>query len=655
MCGLAGFISRTSPADDQAMAAVAVRMTGAIAHRGPDDEGVWTDAAAGIALGHRRLSIIDLSAEGHQPMHSAGGAFVLVFNGEIYNFQEIRSDLERHGHRFRGHSDTEVMLAAFEQWGVRRSVERFNGMFSFAVWDRRSRSLHLCRDRLGKKPLYYGWAGKTLLFASELKALHAHPAFQARIHRNVIPLYLRHGYIPAPYSIYEGIYKLPAAGLLTIREGDAGSNAPPDVYWSVIDAARRSLAASISSESAAFEELESLLLNAVRIRMLADVPLGAFLSGGIDSSLVVAMMQSVSPIPVRTFSIGFNEASWNEAHHAEAVARHLGCEHTELYVTPDDALHVIPGLQDISDEPFADVSMIPTLLLSKLTRASVTVALSGDGGDELFGGYTAYDSCARYFERNRRWPPALRRITADCVVRMPAHLLNAALGTMKVRNAGGRLHRTASVLAQTSPGVAYRAMLSHWEFPEAVAIGASEPGTAYADDTYAEVAGGEVPLMMLLDAAVYLPDDILVKVDRASMAVSLESRCPLLDYRLFELAWKLPLSLKRRNGTGKWILKQLAYRRVPQELLDRPKTGFDIPTAEWLRGPLRQWGEDLLDPARLRRQGYLHPSPVRKAWAAHQSGEADNSQRLWNVLMFQEWLETYSRRTRSLERRELAS
>jgi asparagine synthase (glutamine-hydrolysing) len=579
----------------------------------------------------------------------------MVFNGEIYNFQDIRSDLGQYGHRFRGHSDTEVMLAAFEQWGVRASVDRFNGMFSFAVWDRRNRLLHLCRDRLGKKPLYYGWAGKTLLFASELKALHAHPEFHPAINRNVIPVYLRHGYIPAPYSIYEGIFKLPAAGLLTISGTDAGSNAPPVLYWSAVEAARQSLADPVADEEAAIRQLESLMLDAVGIRMLADVPLGAFLSGGIDSSLVVALMQSVSAIPVRTFSIGFHEASHNEAHHARQVASYLGCAHTELYVTADDALRVIPELPQIFDEPFADGSMIPTLLLSQLTRKSVTVALSGDGGDELFGGYTAYDSCARYFRRSRRWPPVLRRITAGCVSRMPASVLDAAFGTVNVPNAGTRLHRMASVLAQTSPGVAYRAMLSQWEFPEALAICDSELPTPFSDGAYAEVAGGEIPLMMLLDAAVYLPDDILVKVDRTSMAVSLESRCPLLDYRVFEFAWKLPLHLKRRNGTGKWILKQLAYRRVPRELLDRPKSGFAIPIAEWLRGPLREWGSDLLDPARLRQQGYLQPAPVTAAWGAHQSGQADNSERLWNVLMFEAWLETYTRGTRSSERRQLAS
>lgn len=641
MCGLAGFLDTAKRMNADALAATTGRMTDAILHRGPDDAGVWVDAASGIALGHRRLSIIDLSAEGHQPMHSASGAFAMVFNGEIYNFQEIRSGLEQNGHRFRGHSDTEVMLAAFEQWGVRRSVERFNGMFAFAVWDKRERRLFLCRDRLGKKPLYYGWAGKTLLFASELKSFHKHPEFEAMIDRNIVPVYLRHGYIPAPYSIYKGVYKLPAAGLLTIRDSDVGTNAEPELYWSVLDAAQRSIGRPVADEREAFAQLEELLLDAVRIRMVADVPLGAFLSGGIDSSLVVALMQSISSRPVRTFSIGFNEAKFDEAPHAKAVAQHLGCDHTELYVTPDEARNVIPKLPHMFDEPFADSSMIPTFLVSEMTRRSVTVALSGDGGDELFGGYSTYDSCSQYFQRNRRWPGAVRKAAAMCASAVPADLLDAALRPAGVRHAGPRVHRAASVLAETNPGLAYRAMLSQWEFPEMVARGGAEVVTPFSDSRYSDVAGDEVATMMLLDAAVYLPDDILVKVDRASMAVSLESRSPLLDYRLFELAWRIPMSVKRRDGSGKWILKELAYKLVSRELLTRPKSGFAIPIVDWLRGPLRAWGEELLNPARLREEGYLDPEQVQGAWRAHQGGHIDYSNRLWTVLMFEAWLEQY--------------
>ena len=574
-------------------------------------------------------------------MHSESGAFVIVFNGEIYNFQDIRADLEPHGHRFRGHSDTEIMLAAFEQWGVRRAVERFNGMFSFAVWDRRDRTLYLSRDRLGKKPLYYGWAGRVLLFASELKALHAYPAFEGEIDRDALALYMRHGYIPAPYSIYKGIRKLPAGGILSIGPATDHANAEPEQYWSALDAARRSLAQDlIISEDDALRELESLLRDAVGIRMISDVPLGAFLSGGIDSSVVVGLMQSISSSRVKTFSIGFHEATHDEAQHARAVAAHLGTDHTELYVTPAQARDVIPLLPAMYDEPFADSSQIPTYLVSQLARRSVTVALSGDGGDELFGGYSTYDSCARYFARNRRWPASLRRVAAACMTGMPDNLLRALFGPAGVAGGEVRLQRSASILAHESTGPAYRAMVSAWEFPERVAYGASELATPFMDPRYAGAVDGEIPAMMLLDAATYLPDDILVKVDRASMAVSLEARCPLLDYRLFEFAWRLSMGLKRRENSGKWILKQLAYKLVPRELLDRPKAGFAVPIQNWIRGPLREWAADLLDPRMLRNEGWLNPGPVRAAWESHLGGRIDMSHRLWIVLMFQAWLRT---------------
>jgi asparagine synthase (glutamine-hydrolysing) len=639
MCGIAGFLDRASEMNAEALQAVNRCMTDAIAHRGPDDEGIWVDSAAGIALGHRRLSILDLSPEGHQPMHSASGAFVIVFNGEIYNFREIREELESHGHRFRGHSDTEIMLAAFEEWGVRRAVDKFNGMFSFAVWDRRERTLYLLRDRLGKKPLYYGWAGKVLLFASELKALHAHPAFEGEINRDALALYVRYGYIPAPYSIYHGIYKLPAGGILAIRAGDAGSNAEPEQYWSALDAARRSLAnPALSGEEEALSELEALLRDAVGIRMVSDVPLGAFLSGGIDSSVVVGLMQSLSSNPVKTFSIGFHEERHDEARHARAVAEYLGTDHTELYVTPSEAQDVIPRLPEMFDEPFADASQIPTFLVSQLARRSVTVALSGDGGDELFAGYRTYQDGATYFARNRRWPAPLRRMAAACMTGLPDPVLRAVLGRAGVAGGDVRLQRMASILGQDATGHAYRAMVSVWEFPEQVARSASEPATPFTDPRYTDAVRTEIPAMMLLDAATYLPDDILVKVDRASMAVSLEARCPLLDYRLFELAWRLPMALKRRNGSGKWILKEMAYRLVPRKLLDRPKAGFGVPIQDWIRGPLREWADDLLNPEVLKREGWLNPEPVRSAWDIHLNGGMDMSMRLWIVLMFQAWL-----------------
>jgi asparagine synthase (glutamine-hydrolysing) len=636
MCGVAGFLDRSVRGSNRAHHEITRAMTDTIRHRGPDDEGVWTDPEAGIALGHRRLSILDLSPEGHQPMHSANGTFVMVFNGEIYNFTDLRRELEALGHRFRGHSDTEIMLAAFEQWGVRRSVERFNGMFAFAVWDRRERILWLSRDRLGKKPLYYGWTGKTLLFGSELKAFHAHPDFDARIDRNVLALYLRHGYIPAPFAIYEGVRKLPAGGILAIRPWDSGSNSDPEVYWSVLEAARKGLADPLRvGRDEALSLIEPLLTDAVKIRMIADVPLGAFLSGGIDSSVVVALMQRLSNKPVRTFSIGFHERSHDEAVHAKAVASWLGTDHTEFYVEPQEALQVIDQLPEMFDEPFADSSQIPTFLVASLARRHVTVALSGDGGDELFGGYSTYDHCLGYFDRNRRWPTPLRQAFSGAVAAMPDSLWRAVPGTAAF---GIRMQHMASILGHNETGSAYRAMLSHWEFPARIVSGAHEPSTLFLDPRYAEVAGDEMQSMMLIDAAVYLPDDILVKVDRTSMAVSLEARGPLLDYRLFELAWRIPLDLKRREGTGKWILRQLAYNLVPRELLDRPKTGFAIPMAEWLRGPLGEWAGDLLNPDTLRREGWLRPGPIGAAWEAHRSGQTDQASRLWAVLMFQSWL-----------------
>lgn len=637
MCGIAGFIDRTSRVNAETLQAISGCMTDAILHRGPDDHGVWVDAEPGVALGHRRLSILDLSPEGHQPMHSASGAFVIVFNGEIYNFRDIRAELDSHGHRFRGHSDTEIMLAAFEQWGVRRAVEKFNGMFSFAVWDRRDRTLYLCRDRLGKKPLYYGWAGKVLLFGSELKALLAHPAFEGEINRDALALYIRHGYIPAPYSIYTGIFKLPAGGILTIGPSDVGKNSKPEQYWSTLDAARRSLAQPLADEQQAMGELESLLRDAVGIRMISDVPLGAFLSGGIDSSIVVALMQSISSSPVKTFSIGFHEARHDEAQHARAVASYLGADHTEMYVTPAQARDVIPRLPAMYDEPFADASQIPTFLVSELARRSVTVALSGDGGDELFGGYRTYDAGAKYFARNRRWPSSVRRAAAACMMNLPDPLMRAMFGS-GATSQEIRLNRMATIMGHEATGPVYRAIVSSWEFPEQLALGASDLPTPFTDPRYIDAVDGDIHAMMLIDSATYLPDDILVKVDRASMAVSLEARCPLLDYRLFELAWRLPMALKRRNGSGKWILKQMAYRLVPRELLDRPKAGFGVPIRTWLQGPLREWAEDLLNADLLRREGWLNAEPVQAAWKAHLSDRIDMNERLWIVLMFQAWL-----------------
>jgi asparagine synthase (glutamine-hydrolysing) len=610
-----------------------VAMTDSIRHRGPDDSGVWVDSESGIGLGHRRLSILDLSAEGHQPMWSAGRSLVMVFNGEVYNFQELRKELEAAGYRFRGHSDTEIMLAAFEEWGVDASVRRFNGMFAFALWDRRKRTLYLCRDRMGKKPLYYGWAGDSLIFGSELKALRSFPGFAAEVDRNALALYMRLGYIPAPYTIWKGIHKLPAATYVAIGAKEPESSPKPVPYWSAAEAAEKGLQNQIGSFEEAIDGLDSLLRDAVALRMISDVPLGAFLSGGIDSSVVVALMQAQSTRPVKTFCIGFQEQTHNEAEHARAVAKHLGTSHTELILTPQEALAVVPQIPAMFDEPFADSSQIPTYLVSRLARQDVTVSLSGDGGDEMFAGYTAYRSSEQFYRKYGWAPQPLRSAAAVVMRQVPQDLWNRILPASEVATAGARIHKLASTFRQPDEATVYRNMMSYWEEPCRVVTGAEEPPTPFTNGV---VSGMPTftEKMMLLDSLVYLPDDILVKVDRASMAVSLEARGPLLDYRVFEYAWRIPLNLKQRENQGKWILRQLLYRYVPQQLVDRPKTGFAIPVASWLRGPLREWAGDLLDTTRLRRRGLLDANAVGRTWQEHLNG-FDWSQRLWSVLMLE--------------------
>jgi len=644
MCGIAGFLDRSGQCGPERLRELVTGMTDAIAYRGPDDSGAWEDPEAGVALGHRRLSIIDLSAEGHQPMFSADGNLVVVFNGEIYNFLELREELEAGGHRFRGHSDTEVMLAAFAQWGPDAAVRRFNGMFAFALWDRRERRLFLCRDRLGKKPLYYGWAGggaagspgMTLLFGSELKALRAHPAFAAGIDRNAVALYLRHGYIPAPWTIYKGIYKLPPATHLTIGPGDSGGNPAPVSYWSAREAAERGIVNRITDYEEAIAGLDALLRSAVGMRMMADVPLGAFLSGGIDSSLVVSMMRTLSSRPVRTFCIGFEEETHNEAIHARAVARHLGTDHTDMVLTARQALDVVPRLPQMFDEPFADSSQIPTFLVSQMARRHVTVSLSGDGGDELFAGYSAYTSSAGFFRKYGWMPGPLRIAAAGLLQGVPESAWNRVLPGNADATGGARVHRLGAALRQPDEATIYRSLMSYWEEAEGIVPGSTELPTAF---TTGEAAGlrDMTEKMMLLDSLVYLPDDILVKVDRASMAVSLEARGPLLDYRLFEFAWRVPQAFKMRNGKGKWILRELLNRYVPRELTDRPKSGFAMPVGQWLRGPLKPWAEDLLSGSQLRQEGLLDTAAVHRTWKEHLQGY-NRSERMWAVLMLESWL-----------------
>jgi asparagine synthase (glutamine-hydrolysing) len=649
MCGFAGLIDLERRTTEQAMRVVIARMASTLRHRGPDDAGIWVDAAAGVALGHRRLSILDLSSAGHQPMVSASGRHVLVFNGEIYNFQQLRCELDRATRGalyFHGHSDTEVMLAALEHWGVQRAISRMNGMFAFALWDRRERVLYLGRDRLGEKPVYYGWTGKTFLFGSELKALRCYPDFSAEINRQALALYLRHNCIPAPHTIYEGIYKLPPATILAVS-GDAAATAVPAPYWSLKDVVQRGVADPFSgSEQDAIEELEALLRDAVKIRMLTNVPLGAFLSGGVDSSAVVALMQAQSEQPVKTFTIGSCEPDYDEAADARAVARHLGTQHTELYVTPAEAMALIPRLPEIYDEPFADSSQIVTFLVAELARHYVTVGLSGDGGDEVFGGYNRHVWNGRIWN-SIKWAPLNARRAAARAIRQVSpykwqklfQSLSAVLPrSLMQRQFGYKFHKLAGVLPASSPQAMYLTLASHWLEPQSVVLGGKEPETLLTRTDAWPQLPDLAQEMMFLDAATYLPDDILTKVDRATMAVSLEARVPLLDHRVVEFAWRLPNHLKLHDGRGKVILRRMLNRYVPSELIDRPKSGFGIPLDTWLRGPLRDWVESLLDESRLRSEGFFNPRPIREYWTQHLAGNCDWQYPLWDVLMFQAWL-----------------
>jgi asparagine synthase (glutamine-hydrolysing) len=646
MCGIVGFWSPDGLRVDDAQASLRA-MAAQIRHRGPDDEGTWLDGEAGIALGFQRLAIIDLTSTGHQPMISASGRYVVVYNGEIYNFQELRRELESHGARFRGRSDTEVLLAGVETWGLHGTLERCNGMFAFALWDRAERILHFARDRAGEKPLYYGWLGRTLVFGSELKGLRAHPDFRAPLSRDAVAVFLRRGYVPSPYCIYEGIRKLPPGTSLSLRldPGRPVSLDEPVAYWSARDVAERGLADPYrGTPEDAVDALDALLSDAVRLRMVSDVPLGAFLSGGTDSSTIVALMQAHNASPVRTFTIGFQDETSNEAPYAAAVAQHLGTMHTELYLTPAAALAVIPRLPDIYDEPFADTSQIPTYLVSQMARRHVTVSLSGDAGDELFGGYRRHRLGPAIWHGIGWLPVTWRRRVARALA--PSSDSSAAVGLMNrltrgltgKRNLVERLRQTADMLPAESPAALYHYMMSFWKNPVDVVPGARElPLPATNDGQGPDLRGAASSIMMFLDTIAYLPDDILVKLDRASMSVSLEARVPLLDHRVIEFAWRLPVSLKLRHGEGKWILRRVLDKYVPKHLVNRPKRGFHMPVADWLRGPLREWADALLDESKLRQDGMLDPQPVLRKWREHLTGVSRWDYHLWTVLMLQAW------------------
>lgn len=630
MCGIAGIFARDGlPAD--LLIGQARAMANSLHYRGPDGEGVW--AEHGVALAHRRLAIVDLSPAGNQPMSSADGRFIVCYNGEIYNSAELRAELIALGARFKGHSDTEVLSEGLAHWGLASTVERLNGMFAFAAWDRSNCRLALARDRLGIKPLYWLSTGRLVLFASELKALRRHSGWTPEVNRDAVAAFLRHNYIPAPHTIYRNVRKL-EPGHILVAEMDG--TIVDDCYWSARDmAARTTRNRPALSPSEAVDQLEALLTDGVRRQMVADVPLGAFLSGGIDSSVVTALMQAAGQGPVRTFSIGFHEAGYDEAPYAAAIAHHLGTTHTQLYAEPAHALDLVPLLPEHWDEPFADSSQLPTLLLAKLTRDHVTVALSGDGGDELFAGYNRYNMYSR-LSRLGLLPRVIRRSAAKAITAVSPQTWDR-LGGGRI---GDKLHKLASVLDLDGMAL-YRRLVSHWTAPNQMVPGGIEPQGLLADETLVADIVDPIERMQLLDLLTYLPDDILTKVDRATMAASLEARVPLLDHRVVEFAWSLPLDLKLRGGTSKWVLRQVLARHVPLKLVDRPKTGFGVPIGRWLKGPLRDWAESLLDERRLAQGGLVDPAPVRRLWAEHLSGQRNWQYLLWDVLMLEAWRERW--------------
>ena len=660
MCGFVGFLGGgTWKKGVEVTQSVLANMADAIFHRGPDGHGFWYDSDSLIAFGHRRLAILDLSDAGRQPMISRSGRYVLAFNGEIYNHLELRNELDllvyekerlnssNSNPKWKGHSDTETLLAGFDLWGIDDTVTRASGMFAIAVWDRQERTLTLGRDRLGEKPIYYGWQGlgeeRAFLFASELKAFKKHPSFSADIDRGALCEYMRYGCVPAPYSIYTGISKLPPGCLATLSLSSA------DIlirsYWSGVEVSTQGVKKPIvGSTQEVIESLDGLLKDAVSKQMISDVPLGAFLSGGIDSSTIVALMQAQSAQPVKTFSIGFSEDVYNEAEYAKAIANYLGTDHTELYISPQDAMAIIPSLPSIYDEPFSDSSQIPTCLVSQLARKHVTVSLSGDGGDELFCGYNRYQFAAGLWQKMSRIPLSMRKFLGGALTKLsPADWSRLALALGDIEryypNIGDKIHKVAAVMASNSLDDLYLGIVSHWKSPESLVIGGYEPVNMLSGIDESVFMLDDVQRMMLFDMLSYLPNDVLTKVDRAAMSVSLETRVPFLDHRVVQFAWALPLDFKLRDGLSKWVLRQVLYKYVPSHLIDRPKMGFGVPIDVWLRGPLRDWAEDLISEERLTREGYFQPKMIRDKWMAHLNNRGNNQNQLWDVLMFQAWLE----------------
>jgi len=662
MCGVAGFVAWSNAFDTSASVKA---MTATLHHRGPDAGGVWADEEAGIALGHRRLAILDLSERAAQPMHSDCGRFVIVFNGEIYNHLALREELQqsRSVPPWRGTSDTETLLACFAHWGVTRTLQKSVGMFAIALWDRKERRLTLTRDRFGEKPLYYGWIGQgaesVFVFGSELKALRAHPAFNNKIDRGAVALFMRFCCVPAPYSIYERIFKLEPGCFLSLAASDLKTGETRvQTYWRYQDVALAGLANTVRDEEEGLALLEQALRDAVRLQLIADVPVGAFLSGGIDSSTIVALMQAQSSRPVKTFTVGFDEAEFDETPHAARIARHLGTDHCEIRVTPRECQAVIPNLQSMYDEPFGDSSEIPTSIVCAIARRSVKVALSGDAGDELFGGYNRHISVPLLAERIARVPPMLRRTLGAAatslasIISVSSKATNLLSLSMEASRFREKAYKLNSVLRQNfDPDALYKMLATEWPADATPVISAPVLPTRLDDIGLGDQIIQSEHRIMLLGGVTYLPDDILTKVDRAAMSVSLETRVPMLDHRVAEVAWRLPLSMKIRDGRGKWALRQILYRHVPRELVDRPKAGFAVPVGAWLRGPLRDWAESLLAEERLRIDGYLDAPMVRQMWNWHLSTSRDYyTPRLWNILMFQAWLDAQKSSSQALKK-----
>lgn len=663
MGGISGFLQSSGSDALAEQQATLERMAASLRHRGPDSGGSWFDAQSGLGLAHRHLARSGPLTAGRQPPRTACSRYRIIFDGAIYNCSALAADLGATGAVLQSHADAEVVLAAIKAWGLQHTLQRLQGMFAFVLWDAQERRLHLIRDRLGEKPLYYGRCGSALLFGSELKALRQHPAWSGGICRSALTQLLRHGYIPEPLSIYAGIYKLPPGSCLSVcvdklpsseALAPGGEQGPVD-YWSVRSVIESGLRNPWpDTPTAAVDALEELLSRVIGQQMTADVPVGAFLSGGIDSSTVVALMQAQSARPLPTFTIGFSEVSFNEAEYAKAVARHLGTEHVELYVTAQDACDVIPQLPQVYDEPFANPSQIPMLLISQMARRQVNVALSGDGGDELFAGYNRYLWTDTLWSRQRATPRLLRAAAAGALSAVPAPYLDKLFkplqrvlpfGMLQQPNLGGKLHKLASALRAGSATELYHMLMSYWQEPNQVVLGTVEPSRSGRFDAMQLGSSSLIDKLMYWDLIDYLPGDNLVKLDRAAMSVGLEARLPLLDQRVVELAWRLPADLKVRAGQGKWLLRQLAYRHIPKELLERPKMGFSPPIGDWLRGSLREWGEDLLAPERLAQQGLLDSATIQQCWRAHQAGHLDAALPLWSVLMFQAWYAEHEQRS----------